>query len=61
MDPNHKDKRLYNIADYEKMAGGRFFRHAYDYFNSGANDEASLKAQEAAFNSFKLKHRTFGD
>ena len=41
--PEHYDKRLYKITDYEQLAQTRFFRHANDYFNSGANDEVSLK------------------
>jgi len=52
---------LYAINDYEDLAKTRFFRHAYDYFNSGANDEASLNAQYDAFKAIKLKKRTFVD
>ena len=55
------DKRLYAIPDYEELAKTRYFRFAYDYFNSGANDEASLKMQEDAFKAIKLKKRAFVD
>lgn len=41
--PEHYDKRLFKITDYEALASTRYFRHANDYFNSGANDEVSLK------------------
>lgn len=53
--PAHYDKRLYKIADYEQVAQGRFFRHANDYFNSGANDEFSLNQQFKEFANMKLK------
>jgi (S)-2-hydroxy-acid oxidase len=59
--PEKYDKRLYAIPDYEKVAGTRFFRHAYDYFNSGANDESSLNAQFDAFREIKLKKRVCVD
>ena len=41
--PQNYDKRLYKMTDYEEVANTRFFRHAYDYFNSGANDQVSLR------------------
>jgi len=34
----NQDKRLYDIKDYEQLANTRFFKHAHDYYNSGAND-----------------------
>jgi isopentenyl diphosphate isomerase/L-lactate dehydrogenase-like FMN-dependent dehydrogenase len=59
--PENYDKRLFKITDYEKVAGTRYFRHAYDYFNSGANDEVSLRQQYDCFKDIKLKKRTFVD
>lgn len=59
--PEHYDKRLFCIDDYQELSKGRFFRHAYDYFNSGANDEVSLNAQKKAFSQIKLKTQTFVD
>lgn len=53
--PGHYDKRLYQITDYEQLAQTRYFRHANDYFNSGANDEVSLKEQFQVFKDMKLK------
>jgi len=41
--PTNYDKRLYKMTDYEDVANTRFFRHANDYFNSGANDQVSLR------------------
>lgn len=59
--PEHYDKRLYKITDYEAVAKTRFFRHANDYFNSGANDEVSLRQQFDVFRNIKLKQATFVD
>jgi (S)-2-hydroxy-acid oxidase len=59
--PDKYDKRLYSVSDYEAVANTRFFRHAHDYFNSGANDEVSLRQQYDAFKDIKLKQRTFVD
>ena len=59
--PSNYDKRLYKITDYEAVAKTRYFRHAHDYFNSGANDEVSLRQQYDAFKDIKLKKRTFVD
>lgn len=59
--PEHYDKRLYKITDYEQVAQTRYFRHANDYFNSGANDEYSLKSQFDVYNNMKLKQATFVD
>lgn len=59
--PQHYDKRLYKVTDYEQLAKGRFFKHAYDYFNSGANDEISLNEQFQVFKDIKLKQANFVD
>jgi 4-hydroxymandelate oxidase len=59
--PQNYDKRLYKMTDYEEVANTRFFRHAYDYFNSGANDQVSLREQYDAFKNIKLKKRIFVD
>jgi 4-hydroxymandelate oxidase len=59
--PTSYDKRLYKITDYEQVANTRFFRHANDYFNSGANDQISLNQQFDAFKDIKLKKRVFVD
>ena len=49
------------MTDYEQVANTRFFRHANDYFNSGANDQVSLNEQFDAFKNIKLKKRCFVD
>lgn len=49
------------MTDYEQVANTRFFRHAYDYFNSGANDQISLNEQFDAFKDIKLKKKVFVD
>ena len=59
--PEHYDKRLYKITDYEKVANTKFFQHANDYFNSGANDMVSLREQYEVFKNIKLKQATFVD
>lgn len=59
--PQHYDKRLYKVTDYEQLAQTRFFRHANDYFNSGANDESSLKGQFDVYRDMKLKQAIFVD
>jgi hypothetical protein len=45
----NQDRRLYNIKDYENLANTRYFKHAHDYYNSGANDQVSLNEQYDAF------------
>ena len=42
----HKDKRLYSIDDYEKLALTRLHMMARNYYNAGANDGTSLDAQK---------------
>ena len=54
MKPAVYDKRLYQIDDYKKVADTRFFKHADDYFNSGADAEHSLNEQYQAFRDMKL-------
>lgn len=49
------DHRFYSIADYESIGKSRMHRFAYDYFNSGADDETSLRAQRDEFDKIKLK------
>ena len=61
MKPAIYDKRLYKIDDYKEHAKGRFFKHADDYFNSGANDEVSLNDQYQAFKDLKIVQRCFVD
>ena len=61
MKPANYDKRLYQVDDYKELAETRFFRHAKDYFNSGANDEVSLQQQYEAFRDLKLVKRVFVD
>ena len=57
MKPSNYDKRLYAIDDYEKLAKTRFFKHADDYFNSGADAELSLNEQYEAFRDYKIMQR----
>lgn len=59
--PQHYDKRLYKMTDYEHLAQSKFFRHANDYFNSGANDEVTLNGTFDAYREIKLKQATFVD
>ena len=61
MKPSNYDKRLFKITDYEEHAKDRFAMHANDYFNSGADNEVSLKEQYQAFKDLKLVQRTFVD
>lgn len=57
----HKDKRLYSIDDYERVANTRMHMFARNYFNAGADDATSLKAQAQAYDQIKLKTKTFVD
>jgi len=59
--PANYDKRLYQIRDYETLAKTKLFRHAADYYNSGANDEYSLQKQYEEYANIKLKTRVFVD
>ena len=59
MQTAYKDKRLYNLDDYEKLALTRLHKFGKDYYNSGANDEFSLREQRVAYDSIKLKQSTF--
>jgi len=47
--PATYDKRLYSVADYEQLATQKYFRHATNYYNSGANHEVSLRSQGKAY------------
>ena len=55
------DPRVYNIDDMELLGTSRYHMYAKGYFNGGANDEISLRAQRQAFDKIKLKQRTFVD
>lgn len=55
MQTPYRDKRLYNVDDYEKLAPTRLSKISKDYYNSGANDMFSLREQRAAYDAIKLK------
>ena len=47
------------MADYEALAKQKYSKHSQNYYNSGANDEVSLRTQFSDFDRIKLKYRTF--
>jgi len=49
-----KPERLMNVADYEKASLPNLDTYAYDYYQSGALDEYTLKDNSAAFQHIKL-------
>jgi len=53
--PEKYDKRLYKLTDYEELSKTRLFKYANDYYNSGANDMASLHGQYKVYKNIKLK------
>ena len=53
--PENYDKRLFKLADYEQLSQTRLFKYANDYYNSGANDMASLYGQYDVYKNIKLK------
>ncbi|HKK07589.1 MAG TPA: alpha-hydroxy-acid oxidizing protein, partial [Gemmatimonadota bacterium] len=46
-----------NLADFERAAGERLDRMAYDYYASGARDELTLADNHAAFDRLRLRYR----
>lgn len=52
---------LINLADYAEAAREKLPTMAYDYYASGARDEATLRENRAAFDRWKLRHRVLRD
>jgi isopentenyl diphosphate isomerase/L-lactate dehydrogenase-like FMN-dependent dehydrogenase len=50
-----------NLEQYEALARERLTRAAYDYYAGGAEDEATLRANRAAFARFYLRPRVLVD
>ncbi len=50
-----------NIFDYEVLAQARMEPTAWDYYQSGSDDEVTLHANRTAFERFRLRPRMFVD
>jgi len=50
-------KKYISVKDFEEEAKNQFTPFAHDYINTGAHDEASMKANRCGFNLFKLNPR----
>lgn len=50
-----------NLSDFERAARERMPRMAFDYYASGADDEATLSENRAAFARLKLAYRVLVD
>ena len=50
-----------NIEDYHALARERLTTMAYDYYDSGAHDEITLKQNKSAFDRIELHHRVMAD
>lgn len=57
-----RDKRLFSTSDYARIASTEMLSGmTTGYFNSGADDEHTMKVTQEAFDQFKLRQRTFVD
>jgi isopentenyl diphosphate isomerase/L-lactate dehydrogenase-like FMN-dependent dehydrogenase len=50
-----------NVFDYEPLAQQRIMPAAWDYYRSGSDDEVTLRANRAAFESIRLRPRVLVD
>lgn len=50
-----------NVFDYEALAQDRMEPGAWNYFQSGSNDEVTLRANRAAFERIRLRPRVLVD
>ena len=48
---------LVNVFDYERLAQTRMEPSAWDYFQSGSDDEVTMRANRAAFERIQLRPR----
>jgi 4-hydroxymandelate oxidase len=53
--------KLINIFDYEQVAKQKLSRMAFDYYDSGAWDEITLRDNRAAFERIKLRPKILVD
>src|SRR5690348_14258462 len=50
-----------NVFDYETLAQGRIEPAAWDYYQSGSDDEVTMRANRAAFERIRLRPRVLVD
>lgn len=50
-----------NVFDYEALAQARMVPGAWDYYQSGSDDEVTLRANRAAFERIRLRPRVLVD
>lgn len=50
-----------NVMDFERIAGERLSKMAWDYYQSGAGDEITLRENRAAFDRVALHYRVLVD
>jgi len=50
-----------NVRDFERIARERLSPEAWDYYASGANDEVTLRANEAAYDRIPVHYRVLVD
>jgi isopentenyl diphosphate isomerase/L-lactate dehydrogenase-like FMN-dependent dehydrogenase len=50
-----------NVLDYEELAKARVEPSAWDYFQSGSDDEVTLRANRTAFETIRLRPRVLID
>ena len=57
-----RDKRFFSTSDYARVASTEMLSGmTTGYFNSGADDEHTMKVTQEAFDAIKLRQRTFVD
>ncbi|MEL7060245.1 MAG: alpha-hydroxy acid oxidase [Acidobacteriota bacterium] len=59
--PSGASERPINVRDYEALARARMARTAWDYYDSGAMDELTLRDNAAAFERIRLRYRVLRD
>ncbi|MBX3355006.1 MAG: alpha-hydroxy-acid oxidizing protein [Phycisphaeraceae bacterium] len=58
---HHDLEGLLSLRDFEQVAQETLDPVAWDYFRSGAWDETTLRANEAAWGALRLRHRVLVD
>ena len=53
--------RLVNVHDFERCASASMPRASWEFINSGAGDELTVRGNEEAFRRLQLRQRVLGD
>ena len=54
-------ERLVTVQDFEEAARARLSPAAWDYYRSGADEEVTLRRNDADYTRYEIRHRAFVD